>query len=100
MDRLENKMGMYFAIILVLLFAILGTNCLVLARINDAITAIEDNKEAWDEASIIVDSKEIVRGQIDYYYINDNDEMTLYFSNGEVWTTRAANVILQHHNAR
>lgn len=100
MDRLENKMSMYFAIILVLLFTVVGTNCFILTRINDTMTAIEDNKEAWDEASIIVDGEEIVRGQIDYFFTDENNETTLYFSDGNVWTTNVNNVLIQHHSTR
>lgn len=98
MDRLENKMGMYCAIIIVFLITIVGTNCLILARVNDAITAIEGGKEAWDEASIIVDGEEIMRGQIDYFFTDDNNETTLYFSDGNVWTTNVNNVLIQHHS--
>lgn len=87
------------AIILILLtafnlFANIDTNIKVTTLIDN----IRAQNDSWDEASIIIDNEEIVRGQIDYYYTDEDNETTLYFSDGNVWTTNVNNVLIQHRN--
>ena len=53
--------------------------------------------EEWDEASIIIEGEEIIRGQIDYHYTTDKNEMMLFFSDGNMWTASPNNVVIQHH---
>lgn len=53
--------------------------------------------EEWDEAAIIIEGEEIIRGQIDYHYTNDKNEMVLFFSDGNMWTASPNNVVIQHH---
>ena len=87
------------AIILILLVAFnlfvnIDTNIKVATLIDD----IRAQSDSWDEASIIVDGEEIMRGQIDYFFTDENNETTLYFSDGNVWTTNVNNVLIQHHS--
>lgn len=99
MAKYEEKLTIIIAL-MVAIIVIEGILTYGMCVNHDNIVKLLPDNNVWNEASIVVEGEEIVRGQIDYYYTDDNDEMTLYFSDGNVWTTRATNVILQHHNAR
>lgn len=100
MSRYELKITAT-AIILILLTAFnLFANLYTYTKVVTLIDSIHTKDEAWDEASIIVDGEEIMRGQIDYFFTDENNETTLYFSDGNVWTTNVNNVLIQHHNTR
>lgn len=99
MAKYEGKLTIIIALIVAIII-IEGILTYGMCVNHDNIVRLLHDNDKWDEASIIVDGEEIVRGQIDYFFTDENDETTLYFSDGNVWTTNVNNVIIQHHNTR
>lgn len=98
MSKYEMKITTTAIILILLTVVNLFANLYTYTKIINMINDMHEEREAWDEASIIFDGEEIMRGQIDYYYTDDNDETTIFFSDGNVWTTYKNNVFIQHHN--
>lgn len=97
MAKYEGKLTIIIALMFVII-VVEGILTYGMCVNHDNIVKLLSDNSEWDEASIIIEGEEIVRGQIDYHYTSENGEMTLYFSDGEVWTTNANNVIIQHHS--
>ena len=97
MNKYEFKITTTAIILIILTAFNLFANIYAYTKVVALIDDIRAQSDSWDEASIIVDGEEIVRGQADYFFTDENNETTLYFSDGNVWTTNINNVLIQHH---
>ena len=68
---------------------------MIATMIMDENKTVEE-PQGWNEAAIIVDGEEIVRGQLDDYSIKNN-MATIIFADGNEWTTTPENVMIMYH---
>ena len=75
-------MDIYFIITLVLIIFI-NTNYLILAYTNDIPVTFEkiETHETKRQSSLKI---KVIRGQIDYYFTNKNNEITIYFNDDNI----------------